>query len=65
MTRIEGEIVIGRPVDVVFDNVADHRSEPRYSLRTVRAAWAETVSHRTWLPRSREVPQRRSGRSQS
>jgi hypothetical protein len=46
MTRIEGEIVIGRPVDVVFDNVADQRSEPRYSLRIVRAAWAETVSHR-------------------
>ena len=38
MTRIEDEIVIGRPVDVVFDNVADQRSEPRYNLRMVRAA---------------------------
>jgi hypothetical protein len=38
MTRIEGEIVIGRPVDVVFDNIADQRNEPRFNLRMVRAA---------------------------
>jgi hypothetical protein len=28
MARIEGEIVIGRPMDVVFDYVADQRNEP-------------------------------------
>ena len=28
MAKIEGEIVIGRPVDVVFDMVADQRNEP-------------------------------------
>ena len=37
MARIEGEIVIGRPVDVVFDYVADQRNEPQYNLRMVRA----------------------------
>jgi hypothetical protein len=28
MARIEGEIVTGRPVDVVFDHVADQSKEP-------------------------------------
>ena len=37
MARIEGEIVIGRPVDVVFDYVADQGNEPQYNLRMVRA----------------------------
>jgi hypothetical protein len=37
MTRIEGEILIGRPVDAVFDFVADQRNEPRYNPRMVRA----------------------------
>ena len=37
MARIEGEIVIGRPVDVVFDHVADQGNEPQYNLRMVRA----------------------------
>jgi hypothetical protein len=37
MAEIEGEIVIGRPVDVVFDYVADQSNEPRYNLRMVRA----------------------------
>ncbi len=37
MARIEGEIVIGRPVDVVFDYVADQSNEPQYNLRMVRA----------------------------
>jgi hypothetical protein len=37
MARIEGEIVIGRPVDVVFDYVADQSNEPRYNPRMVRA----------------------------
>jgi len=37
MARIEGEIVIGRPVDVVFDYVADQSNEPRYNPQMVRA----------------------------
>jgi hypothetical protein len=35
--RIEGEIVIERPVDEVFDFVADARNEPRYNPRMLRA----------------------------
>lgn len=31
MARVEGEIVIRRPVDEVFDFVADERNEPRYN----------------------------------
>jgi hypothetical protein len=38
MAKIEGEIVIGRPVDVVFDYVADQSNEPQYNPRMVRAA---------------------------
>ncbi len=37
MARIEGEVVIGRPVDVVFDYVADQSNEPQYNPRMVRA----------------------------
>jgi hypothetical protein len=37
MARFEGEIVIGRPVDVVFDYVADQSNEPQYNLQMVRA----------------------------
>lgn len=37
MARIEGEIVIGHPVDVVSDYVADQSNEPRYNPRMVRA----------------------------
>jgi uncharacterized protein YndB with AHSA1/START domain len=37
MARIEGEVVIGRPVDVVFDYVADQRNEPQYNPHMVRA----------------------------
>jgi hypothetical protein len=37
MARIEGEIVIGRPVDVVFDYVADQGNEPQYNPQMVRA----------------------------
>ena len=36
MARIEGEIVIGHPVDVVFDYVADQGNEPQFNLRIVR-----------------------------
>ncbi len=37
MTSIEGEIVIGRPVDEVFDYVTDQRNEPQYNPQMVRA----------------------------
>jgi hypothetical protein len=37
MAGIDGEIVIGRPVDVVFDYVADQSNEPQYNPRMVRA----------------------------
>jgi hypothetical protein len=36
MARIEGEIAIDRPVDEVFDFVADARNEPRYNPRMAR-----------------------------
>ena len=36
MARIEGEIAINRPVDEVFDLVADERNEPRYNPRIAR-----------------------------
>ena len=31
MARTDGSIVIARPVEVVFDFVADMRNEPRYN----------------------------------
>jgi uncharacterized protein YndB with AHSA1/START domain len=37
MVQIKGEIIISRPVDVVFDFVADERNEPRYNPRPLRA----------------------------
>ena len=37
MASIEGEIIIGRPVNVVFDYVADQTNEPRYNPQMVRA----------------------------
>jgi hypothetical protein len=36
MARIRGEIVIRRPVDVVFDVVADLRNAPTYDARMLR-----------------------------
>ncbi len=33
MARVEGEIVINRPAEDVFDFVADERNEPRYNPR--------------------------------
>jgi hypothetical protein len=36
MARIEGEIVIGHPVDVVSDYVADQSNEPQFNLRIVQ-----------------------------
>ena len=37
MARIEGEITISRPVEVVFDYVADQTNEPLYNPSMVRA----------------------------
>jgi Polyketide cyclase / dehydrase and lipid transport len=37
MAKIEGEILIGRPVDVVFDYVADQSNELHYNPQMVRA----------------------------
>jgi Polyketide cyclase / dehydrase and lipid transport len=37
MARVEGEIIINRPVEEVFDFVADERNEPRYKPRMLRA----------------------------
>ena len=37
MARIDGEIVIDRPVDVVFDYVGDQSNEPQYNPQMVRA----------------------------
>jgi uncharacterized protein YndB with AHSA1/START domain len=34
---IEGEIVIGRPIEEVFDFVADERNEPTFNARMLRA----------------------------
>ena len=41
MIHIEGEININRPVEEVFDVVADERNEPRYNPRLL---WVEKVS---------------------
>ena len=41
MPCVEGEIVIHRPAEVVFDFVADELNEPRYNPRMVSA---ETLS---------------------
>jgi len=37
MASIEGEILIDRPVDVVFDYVADQSNEPQYNPQMMRA----------------------------
>ena len=37
MVRVEGEIVIDRPAEEVFDFVADERNEPRYNPKMRRA----------------------------
>jgi uncharacterized protein YndB with AHSA1/START domain len=37
MARVEGEIIISRPVEEVFDFVADERNEPRYNPRMLSA----------------------------
>ena len=37
MAHISGEIIINRPVEEVFDTVADERNEPRYNPGMLRA----------------------------
>jgi hypothetical protein len=37
VTGIDSEIVIGRPVDVGFDYVADQSNEPQYNPHMVQA----------------------------
>jgi uncharacterized protein YndB with AHSA1/START domain len=37
MAKIKGEITIGRPVEAVFDYVADQTNEPEYNPNMVRA----------------------------
>lgn len=37
MAHVNGELVINRPVEEVFDIVADERNEPRYNPRLLRA----------------------------
>lgn len=37
MARIDGEIVIRRPIEEVFDFVADERNEPRYNHQMTAA----------------------------
>jgi uncharacterized protein YndB with AHSA1/START domain len=37
MARIDGEILIGRPIGEVFDYVADQSNEPQYNPQMVRA----------------------------
>ena len=37
MARVQGEIVIERPVEVVLDYVADPRNEPTYNPRMLRS----------------------------
>jgi len=41
MAQIEGEIIINRLVEEVFDIVADERNEPRYNPRLL---WVEQIS---------------------
>ena len=41
-TRVEGEIVIHRPVEEVFNFVADERNEPRYNPRMLHAEQTST-----------------------
>jgi len=37
MAHVEGDIVINRPIEVVFDFVADERNEPTYNPRMIEA----------------------------
>ena len=57
MSHIEGEIVIARPPEAIFDFVADECNEPRFNPKMVRAentAWANRPRHA--LPRRGDEP---------
>jgi len=41
LAHIEGETIIGRSPEVVFDFVADERNEPKYNPHMI---WAELIS---------------------
>jgi hypothetical protein len=58
MARVSGEITIARPVEVVFDYVADQSNEPEYNPRMVRA---ERVDHGLLGPGSQFASAVRSG----
>ena len=52
MGHVEGEIIIHRPVEEVFDFVGDERNEPRYKRRMLRA---EKISDRAVEPGTRFI----------
>jgi hypothetical protein len=58
MARIEGALVIGRPVDVVFDYVADQSNEPQYNPQMVRA---EKITLGRWGREPGSAPRWRPG----
>jgi hypothetical protein len=37
MSRVDGDIVIDRPLEAVFDYVADQSNQPQYNPQMVRA----------------------------
>lgn len=59
MARIEGEIILYRPVEEVFAFVADERNEPRYNPRMVSA---ELTSGEPIGPGSRFRAELKTGR---
>jgi uncharacterized protein YndB with AHSA1/START domain len=46
MAKIEGQILIGRPVEEVFDFVADSRNEPQYKPGDGWCGVAHLAAHR-------------------
>ena len=47
--RVEGDIIIMRPVDEVFDVCADERNEPRYNPRMTHAEQTSSGANRSGL----------------
>jgi hypothetical protein len=45
MAKIEGQILIRRPVDEVFDFVADSRNEPSFNPAPVGSSTASSMMH--------------------
>jgi hypothetical protein len=63
MATVAGEIRIERPVDVVFETVADERNEPRYNpllisvdMLTDEPVGAGTRRRWRWVLRNRVTP---------